>query len=143
MVSLVDIVPQTRTVQIAGGELILRGLGLRQIAGLLLRFPEFRKYLAQDGTSQIDADVLLVQMPGCVGAIIAEASGQPEAEEAIEDKMALIDIVECLGVIHRLTIPEGADPLFTHFLRLVGGVPAPDERPGEVLDMTTPKRQSA
>jgi hypothetical protein len=37
MVSLIDIVPQTRAVQIAGGELELHGLGLRQIANLMLR----------------------------------------------------------------------------------------------------------
>lgn len=142
MVSLVDIVPQTRTVRIADGELVLRGLGLRQIAGLLLRFPEFRKYLVEGGTVAVDPDVLLAQIPGCVGAIIAEASGQPEAEDAIEDKMALGDIIECVTTIHRLTIPEGADPLFVHLLRVLGGVPVSDP-PGEVVDMNTPRRQNA
>jgi hypothetical protein len=142
MVSLIDIVPQTRTVRIADGELVLRGLGLRQIAGLLLRFPELRKYLVAEGAPAVDPDALLSQMPGCVGAIIAEAAGQPEAEEAIEDKMRLEDIMECLTTIHILTIPDSSGPLFLYLLRALGGVPA-SESPGEVLDMNMPRRQSA
>jgi hypothetical protein len=144
MVSLVDIVPQTRTVQIAGGELVLRGLGLRQIASLLLRFPEFRKYLGN--AAEIDPDVLLLQIPGCIGAIIAAAADQPDAEEAIEDRMSLEDLAQCLVVIRDLTMPSGADPLVKRLAQLLGA-PADtsetEDHRGEVLDMNSPKRLSA
>jgi hypothetical protein len=111
MVSLVDIVPQTRTVEIAGGELILRGLGLRQIANLLLRFPSLRNIVTQ-GAPELEVETLLLMAPDAIGAIIAEAASQPNAEAAIADNLAVEDVSTCLAAIVDLTMPKGPLPFF-------------------------------
>ena len=77
MVSLTDIVPQTREVETAHGTVTLRGLGLRHIAELFLRFPEVRKFFSAGGP-EIDVAVLLAEAPDAIAAIIAEAAGQPK-----------------------------------------------------------------
>jgi hypothetical protein len=123
MVSLVDIVPQTRTVTIAGGDIELRGLGLRQIAGLLVRFPELRKLLVE-GAPELDLDALFLAAPDAVGAIIAAAAGQPEAAGTIADVLPLEDVAECLVAIRDLTMPRGPGPLFDRLAHLVGSDPA-------------------
>jgi|SRR5580765_2792072 len=120
MVSLVDIVPQTRSVAIAGGAIELRGLGLRQIAGLLVRFPELRKLLVE-GSPELDLDALFLAAPDAVGAIIAASAGQPEAAGTIADLMPLEDVAECLVAIRDLTMPHGPGPLFDRLAHLVGG----------------------
>jgi hypothetical protein len=120
MVSLVDIVPQTRTVEIAGGEIELRGLGLRQIADLLVRFPELRKLLVE-GSPELDLDALFLAAPDAVGAIIAAAAGQPEAAGTIADVLPLEDVAECLVAVRDLTMPRGPGPLFDRLAHLVGG----------------------
>ncbi len=110
MVSLLDIVPQTTTVEIAAGPLELRGLGLRHIAGLLLRFPELRK-LITPGAPDIDVEALIAQAPDAVAAIVAEAAGQPEAADRIAETLSLGDLAECLEAVLVLTMPSGMDPL--------------------------------
>jgi hypothetical protein len=121
MVSLVDIVPQKRTVQTSGGELELRGLGLRQIADLLLRFPTLRNLFVQ-GAPELEVETLLVMAPDAIGAIIAEAASQPEAVDKIADgALALDELIECLVAVRDLTMPNGAVPLFERLTLLLGG----------------------
>jgi hypothetical protein len=120
MVSLVDIVPQTRDVEIAGGTLRLRGLGLRHIADLLVRYPELRKLYA-NGAPALDFDELLKTAPGAVGSIIAAAAGQPEAADNVLDALSIDDVMDCLIVIRELTMPGGADPFVEKLVRLLGG----------------------
>jgi hypothetical protein len=137
MVSLVDIVPQKRTVQIAGGEIELRGLGLRQIADLLVRFPELRKLLVE-GAPAIEVDTLLADAPAAIGTIVAQSAGQPEAAETIADALSLDDLVDCLIAIRDLTMPNGVAPFMDRITRLVsgaGGAPL-----GKGPDMNTPPR---
>ena len=119
MVSLIDIVPQTRTVQINAGEIELRGLGLRQVAGLLVRFPELRKAFVE-GAPAFDIDALLELAPDAIGTIVAEAAGQPEAAENIADTFTLDDLAECLLTIRDLTMPGGPAPFFSRLARLLG-----------------------
>jgi hypothetical protein len=149
MVSLVDIVPQKRTVQIAAGTLELRGLGLRQIADLLLRFPELRK-LFVEGAPALDFDALILAAPDAIGAIVAEAADQPQAAEAIANgALALEDLAECLVVIRDLTMPNGVAPLFDRLTALVGAagqsgreaVTSAQKPPNSLLpaDMTPPQ----
>lgn len=136
MVSLVDIVPQTRTVQIAAGELELRGLGLRQIASLLLQFPSLRNLLTE-GAPELDVDMLLTMAPEAIATIIAEAAGQPNAIDAIADGLLTPDeVLDCLTAISDLTFPRGVRPLLEKLARagLVGG-PAPV---GKAPDTSTP-----
>jgi hypothetical protein len=114
MVSLVDIVPQRRVVQINGGqELELRGLGLRQIAELLLRFPSLRNLITR-GAPEVSAETLLVIAPDAIAAIVAEAAGQPDAADAIADgALSVDDLAACLIAIRELTMPNGAAPFFS------------------------------
>jgi hypothetical protein len=135
MVSLLDIVPQKRSVQIAAGELELRGLGLRQIADLLLRFPTLRNLFTQGEPEGITVEALLILAPDAVGAIIAEAAGQPDAAEAIADGFAIDDVAQCLIAVRDLTMPGGVAPFFER-LRQLGG----SADPGEVPDTILPKR---
>ena len=119
MVSLVDIVPQRRTVRINGGsEVELRGLGLRQIASLLLRFPELRKLFATNAPA-IDFETVVIAAPDAISAIIATAAGQPQAAGNV-DAMSIDDVLECLIAIRELTLPGGADPFAEKLGRLLG-----------------------
>jgi hypothetical protein len=136
MVSLVDIVPQTRTVQIAAGPIELRGLGLRQIADLLVRFPELRK-LFVEGAPAVDVDTLLAGAPDAIGNIIAQSAGQPEAADTIADALSLDDLADCLIAIRDLTMPNGVAPFMDRIARLVS---ASGGQLGRGPDTTTPPR---
>lgn len=136
MVSLVDIVPQTRIVFIEAGDLELRGLGLRHIADLLLRFPELRK-LWVTGAPALDVETLIENAPDAISAIIATAAGQPEAADKV-DAMSIEDVLECLIAIRELTLPGGADPFAEKLGRLLGA----DALLGRAADMNTPPRLS-
>ena len=119
MVSLVDIVPQTRPVELSIGTVELRGLGLRHIADLLVRFPELRKLWA-GGAPAFDVDTLIEAAPDAVGCIIAIAASQPEAAETIGDALSIDDAAECLIAIRELTMPGGVDPFVEKLSRLLG-----------------------
>ena len=120
MVSLVDIVPQTRTVRIAAGDLELRGLGLRQIADLFLQFPNLRN-LTTEGAPEIAVAELIIQGPDAIAGIIASAADQPEAAEPIANGiLSPDDIVICLTAIRDLTFPRGVRPLLESIEALVG-----------------------
>jgi hypothetical protein len=139
MVSLIDIVPQTRTVHIAAGELVLRGLGLRQVAGLLLRHPELRRLFA---AGELDIDGLLIAAPDACGEIVAEAAGQPEAAEQIADAMPLDDVALCLVAVRDLTMPEGLAPFMDRLSKFMGV--ASGGRPnGKAPDTTMPQQPSS
>jgi len=136
MVSLVDIVPQTRAVEIGAGQLKLRGLGLRHIAELLLRFPELRK-LWVDGAPVLDIEVLIETAPDAIGTIIAEAASQPEAAGNISLSLSLEDVFECLIVIRELTMPGGVNPFVERLGRLLGA----DDAPSGKAAATNTRRQ--
>jgi len=142
MVSLVDIVPQKRTVQIAAGELELRGLGLRQIAGLLLQFPSLRN-LITEGAPAVDFAELLTLAPDAIATIIAEAAGQPDAVEALVDGSLTPDeMLDCLTAIHELTFPRGIRPLLQR-LGLVGPDDNASVPAGKDQAMSTPPPPSS
>jgi len=134
MVSLVDIVPQTRPVELSIGTVELRGLGLRHIADLLVRFPELRKLWA-GGAPALDVDSLIEAAPDAVGAIIAIAASQPEAAETIGDALSIDDAAECLIAIRELTMPGGVDPFVEKLARLLGADALPS---GKEADTNTP-----
>jgi hypothetical protein len=138
MVSLVDIVPQTGKVQIAAGELELRGLSLRHIADLLVRFPELRKLFAE-GAPALDFDALIEVAPDAVASIIAEAAEQPGSAPHIAEAMPLEDMVECLMVVRDLTMPSGPAPFMERLTKLIGGAaPRADGQLGREADMSSP-----
>jgi hypothetical protein len=139
MVSLVDIVPQTREVETAHGTIELRGLGLRHIADLFLRFPEIRKFFAGNAP-EIDPAVLLTEMPDAIGAIIAEAAGQPEAAERIADALSPDDAAACLLAVQELTMPA---PFFDRLASLLGNSGLRGRPNGKAAAMSSPQPPSS
>jgi hypothetical protein len=144
MVSLVDIVPQTRVVQLAAGELELRGLGLRQIANLFIQFPASRNIFTE-GAPEVDALDLIMMAPEAMAAIIAEASGQPGAADAIVNGSALSpdEALDCLQAIAELTFPRGVAPLLARVMALLGSsVGAGPSGRDQVMTMQPPPNGS-
>jgi hypothetical protein len=139
MVSLVDIVPQKRSVTIGAGELELRGLGLRQIASLFLQFPSLRNFFVENAPG-VDFVEMLALMPDAVATIIAEAADQPDAMEALSKGGVLTaeEMLDCLTVIFDLTFPRGAVPLLERLTALIGrgAVPGPS---GKAPAMNSPQ----
>ena len=134
MVSLTDIVPQTREVETTHGTLTLRGLGLRHIAELFLRFPEVRKFFSA-GAPEIDVAVLLAEAPDAIAAIIAEAAGQPQAAERIAEAFSPDDAAACLLAVQELTMPA---PFFDRLGALLGNSAASARPNGRAADMSLP-----
>jgi len=139
MVSLTDIIPQTRDVETAHGTLTLRGLGLRHIAELFLRFPEVRKFFSA-GAPEIDVAVLLAEAPDAIAAIIAEAAGQPEAAERIAEAFSPDDAAACLLAIQALTMPA---PFLARLGALLGNSDAGARPNGMAADMSSPPPPSS
>jgi hypothetical protein len=138
MVSLADIVPQTREVEITSGTLKLRGLGLRHIADLFLRFPEIRK-LFDMRAPEINVPVLIVEMPDAIGAIIAEAAGEPDMADHVADALSPGDATACFNAIMEMTQPG---PFFHLLAGMAGTADAPD-RPGRAADTNSPPQPSS
>lgn len=141
MVSLTDIVPQTRDVETAHGTVTLRGLGLRHIADLLLRFPEVRKFFSATAP-EIDSAVLLTEAPDAIAAIIAEAAGQPDAADRIAEAFSPDDAAACLLAVQELTMPA---PFFERLAALLGNdSPRASARPnGRAPAMSMPQQASS
>ena len=123
MVSLVDIIPQTRIINISAGELVLHGLGLRQIADLFLTFPSLQDVFTE-GAADVTAAALIVHAPDAIGAIIAAAADQPEAAETISSGAVLTpdEVLDCLTAIGEITFPRGIAPLLERLMALVAGL---------------------
>ena len=138
-VALTDIVPQTREVETSHGTIALRGLGLRHIADLFLRFPELRKFFAANAPA-VDVAVLLAEAPDAIAAIIAEAAGQPEAAERIAEAFSPDDAAACLLAIQELTMPA---PFFERLGALLGNSAASGRRNGKAADMSSPPPPSS
>jgi hypothetical protein len=146
MVSLVDIVPQTRTVQLAAGELELRGLGLRQIADLFVTFPGLRNFLVE-GAPNINATEIIRRAPDAIGTIVALCAGQPDAAKAIVDAGSGLtpdDLLDCLEVIFELTFPRGLGPFLERAAPLLAVILHNDgaDPSGRDLDMSVPQQPS-
>ena len=139
MVSLTDIVPQTREVETAHGTIALRGLGLRHIADLFLRFPELRKFFSANAPA-IDVAVLLTEAPDAIAAIIAEAAGQPAAADRIAEAFSPDDAAACLLAIQELTMPA---PFFDRLGALLGNRAASGRPNGRAADMSSPPPPSS
>jgi hypothetical protein len=142
LVSLVDIVPQTRTVQTAAGEIKLCGLGLRQIAELFLQFSSLRN-LFVEGAPEVNATELILGAPDAIGTIVSLAARQPEAAEKLVDVgsgLAPDELLDCVDAIYDLTFPRGIVPFLVRlapFLGLLGAGPS-----GKDLDMSLPHKSS-
>jgi hypothetical protein len=122
LVSLVDIVPQTRTVQTAAGDLELRGIGLRQIADLFLQFPSLRNIFTE-GAPPVSPAEIIIGAPDAIGTIVALSAGQPEAAAKIVDVgggLTPDELFDCVQAICDLTFPRGISPFFLRLAPFMG-----------------------
>jgi hypothetical protein len=109
-------------------------LGLRQIADLLVRCPTLRGLLVFDGEFALDVDTLIRVAPDAIGAIVAEAAGQPEAADKVAEGLPLDDIAECLLTVIDLTMPNGPSPFLGRLTRLLGTGTVTDSPAGRAPD---------
>lgn len=108
MVSLVDLVPKSGTVATVAGELTVHGLGMRQVAELLMAYPPLRN-LITEGAPAVDLDTLCLAAPEAVASIICTAARQPDGVDALANGgLPIDDLVACLVAIRDLTL--GAEP---------------------------------
>lgn len=120
MASLLDIVPETKTVTVQGKDIEVFGVSTRGIAHLIGTFPELKKALAgkkQDFTPER----LMKLLPDCVASIIAAGCGMPGDKEAekLADKLSASDQLDLLEAIIKLTMPDGVGP-FVERLNALG-----------------------
>jgi hypothetical protein len=137
MVSLVDIVPQKRTVELAAGPLELRGLGLRQIAELFLTFPSLRNIFTEGAPALSPAEII-IGAPDAIGTVIALSAGQPEAAEKIVDVgggLTPDELLDCIEAIYELTFPRGISPFLIRLAPVLGLIA---DAPGGDQDMNAP-----
>ena len=120
MTTLLDIVPATEKVLVAGTELNVFGVSAEGFAVILERFPDIQKIMAGKGSSVTGADFVKL-LPQAVSTIIAAGCGYP-GDAAAEDKaskLSIDDQVEIISAIFRLTLPRGVGP-FVDRLRALG-----------------------
>lgn len=112
MDSLLDIAPITETVEVAGKQIQVSGISIRDIANLIVRFPKLKDLFAGD-RDNINATGLAAMIPEAIGAIIACGVGSPHDKkyEVAANKLATGDQVALLATIITLTLPGGLDPL--------------------------------
>ena len=109
--SLLDIVaPKPETVSAGGASFEISGLTPATLFPIAKRFPALATTLAQ---GSIDVPAMMGLGSEIIGAIVAAAAGhaaEPEYEDAAA-RMSFEDAAEVLGVIARLTLPNGWAPL--------------------------------
>lgn len=126
MASLLDIKPnRTKSIEVGGEKLPVRGIASEDIANLLEHFPELQNAFANKQVGSI-LD-LLKFAPAAMAKVIAIATVQKgEDLAAIEShaKTLLIgDQIEIIQASFELTFPKGAGPLLESLRRagLAGG----------------------
>jgi len=121
MVSLVDIAPPTRTVEVQGNDLSVHGVSAKGIASLLDRFPEMRLLITGKG-ADLTPDGIMEMAPDAIAAIIAAGCGLPgdtQAEE-VAASLGVGEQVEILACIIELTMPQGIGPFVDRISGLMG-----------------------
>ncbi|KJS40359.1 MAG: hypothetical protein VR70_05820 [Rhodospirillaceae bacterium BRH_c57] len=95
MATLLDIVPQTRSVPVCGVNLTVQGVALPDLVSIVVRFPALTGVLSGKG---VDVTALVGLGREVCGAVIAAATGCPgnpeaEAKAASLPAMTQVDIV--------------------------------------------------
>jgi hypothetical protein len=137
-IGIMDLVRQTKQVDIGGGNLLeVGGINAEDVVGLMKRFPDLQALIRGMETS---FEAIRDAVPGAINAIIAAGCGllgNPEAEA----KAGLIPIeaqLSVLGAIEKLTFSEGFGP-FVLKLRARAAASAQATRPPA---MRSPKASS-
>lgn len=112
MSSLLDIAPQTATVEVQGKQIEVFGVSARGIAYLASKYPEIKKVLAGKKFEGLQPERIVTLVPDAIASIIAAGCGMPGNEEAekVADKLSTGDQVKLLTEIIRLTMPDGVGP---------------------------------
>lgn len=91
MVSLLDVVPSTRLVDLGDQKVEVRGIGLSDIAYLINQYPEVKKLFAGTDSVKFTIDELIERAPSVVYEVIVCGTGNRGSDRARE-------IVEALPV---------------------------------------------
>ena len=120
MVDLLDIAPQSETVQIQGNAVSVAGVSAKGVAYLLGRFPELRKLMVGQ---TVEANQLMGIGGDAVASIIAAGCGHPgdEKAEEVASKLPVDSQADLLATILRVTLPRGLGP-FVDKLTTLGQV---------------------
>lgn len=108
MVSLVDLGPVSKQVEISVGEVAVYGIEIGTIRDLLVRFPEARAAWSIGG---LGVDDVLVMFPNVLAALVGQVTRQPDAEDNIRQNLPLGDQLDIAMAAIDLTMPRGVRPL--------------------------------
>ena len=120
MAGLIDIAPQTETVDVQGTSVAVYGVSAKGVAHLLGRFPELRMLMTGQ---EVEIAQLMAIGGDAVAAIVAAGCGYPgdEKAEAVAGSLSLDAQADLLASILRLTLPKGIGP-FVDKLTALGGI---------------------
>lgn len=117
------------TVEISGGEVLVRGLTVLQFIGVIRAFPKIRSVLlgsvgtaveTEDATAARFVDVIVECGPEAMAAIVAAGMGKTGDKAVVAAVLDLPDedLVEILGKVIDLTMPNGLADFFGRFRAL-------------------------
>src|SRR5262245_7534716 len=82
----------------------------------------------------INVPVLIIEMPDAMGAIIAEAAGEPDMADKVAETLSPADATACFTAVMELTQPG---PFF-HLLAGLAGTADARDRLGRAADTSSP-----
>ena len=138
MVGLIDITPSVETIDVRGHKAEVKGLSIKSIGALFLRFPDIRRMME---TNSWEAAELLRLSDEAIAAIIAQAASDVLTEESA-GHLTLGEKAEFLTVILRLTMPRGPGP-FVDLMRAVGLLEADAAQSAKVPATTSAARSKS
>lgn len=110
MVSLLDIAPMKKIVEIRGNDIEVEGISADGLVHLLTTFPELQKLFAGRQIEQVELKSLIARFGYTVGEIIACGVGHQGDPEYIAFAMKALGVgeqTELLEAIIGLTFPKG------------------------------------
>lgn len=130
MAILPDLAP-TETVMVRGKPVPVVGVPVKDIAALLIRFPEFGALFGM-ANKTLDTARLLGMGDAVVAAIIAAGLGRlgDQEEEAIASGLVLEEQFDLIEAVMRLTMPKGAGPFVTRVMAFMGTLELPPNATG-------------
>lgn len=120
MVSLVDLVPQPVAVEVNGKTVTVKGLAVRDIGALLVRFPALMALFSSSASFSIEN--LVKSDDDAAGAIIAAGCGEagnPDAEAAA-GRLPVSVQAELLEAVLKASMTKGAGPFGETMTRIMG-----------------------
>lgn len=121
MVSLADIGPLSKKVEIRNSEFEVRGVNVLEIFRLLEEFPGLKSVIAQRSVSGDLALAIIQGIPAAIGSIIACACGEGDNPKAAIAAQALTvgEQAELLEAIADMTFPKGVRSFVASLERLI------------------------